>query len=213
MHCWLHWLRVLTKTSGYCCMHTLPLLPVPWFINICLWFQSFFHTVLQNSRFCSDSVDNNLHLTNWRRKQGCKCQYKHIVDWCGCSPNDFKISDLERLMVRLLSLNGLFCSSLVQFHLCSVPLKNESMKVTHNMDRKLLVYFANYGFCRPLMLHVPCMVDLVLDINPFSDSSSGMQQLLVPTVFLTPAPNIQSLSVNAHNIPILNQFCYKCFAE
>ena len=64
-------------------------------------FQSFFHTVLQNSRFCSDSVDNNLHLTNWRRKQGCKCQYKHIVDWCGCSPNDFKISDLERLMVRL----------------------------------------------------------------------------------------------------------------
>ncbi|KAL8569523.1 hypothetical protein ACOMHN_002070 [Nucella lapillus] len=60
--------------------------------------ESFFHTVLQNSRFCGDSVDNNLHLTNWRRKQGCKCQYKHIVDWCGCSPNDFKITDLERLM-------------------------------------------------------------------------------------------------------------------
>lgn len=60
--------------------------------------ESFFHTVLQNSRFCADSVDNNLHLTNWRRKQGCKCQYKHIVDWCGCSPNDFKIGDLERLM-------------------------------------------------------------------------------------------------------------------
>ena len=69
------------------------------------------------------------------------------------------------------------------------------MKVTHNMDRKLHVYFANYGFCRPLMLHVPCVVDLVLDINPFSDSSSGMQQLLVPTVFLILAPNIQSLAV------------------
>nr|KAG5714701.1 hypothetical protein BaRGS_000189 [Batillaria attramentaria] len=60
--------------------------------------ESFFHTTLQNSEFCAQSVDNNLHLTNWRRKQGCKCQYKHIVDWCGCSPNDFKIGDLERLL-------------------------------------------------------------------------------------------------------------------
>uniref|UniRef100_A0A2C9MAE7 protein xylosyltransferase n=1 Tax=Biomphalaria glabrata TaxID=6526 RepID=A0A2C9MAE7_BIOGL len=60
--------------------------------------ESFFHMVLQNSLFCSQSVDNNLHLTNWRRKQGCKCQYKHIVDWCGCSPNNIKISDMERLL-------------------------------------------------------------------------------------------------------------------
>ncbi|XP_041362874.1 xylosyltransferase 2-like [Gigantopelta aegis] len=60
--------------------------------------ESFFHTVLQNSQFCDKVVDNNLHLTNWRRKQGCKCQYKHIVDWCGCSPNDFKTTDLDRLM-------------------------------------------------------------------------------------------------------------------
>lgn len=47
-------------------------------------------------------VDNNLRLTNWNRKLGCKCQYKHIVDWCGCSPNDFKPSDLPRFQVRLL---------------------------------------------------------------------------------------------------------------
>ncbi|KAH9489879.1 hypothetical protein Btru_044479 [Bulinus truncatus] len=60
--------------------------------------ESFFHMVLQNSLFCSQSVDNNLHLTNWRRKQGCKCQYKHIVDWCGCSPNNIKITDMERLL-------------------------------------------------------------------------------------------------------------------
>lgn len=46
-------------------------------------------------------VDNNLRLTNWNRKLGCKCQYKHIVDWCGCSPNDFKPSDLPRFQVRL----------------------------------------------------------------------------------------------------------------
>ncbi|XP_007577862.1 xylosyltransferase 1-like [Poecilia formosa] len=59
--------------------------------------ESFFHTVLENSIHCETMVDNNLRLTNWNRKLGCKCQYKHIVDWCGCSPNDFKPSDLPRL--------------------------------------------------------------------------------------------------------------------
>ncbi|XP_029015838.1 xylosyltransferase 1-like [Betta splendens] len=58
--------------------------------------ESFFHTVLENSAHCETMVDNNLRLTNWNRKLGCKCQYKHIVDWCGCSPNDFKPSDLQR---------------------------------------------------------------------------------------------------------------------
>nr|XP_055050166.1 xylosyltransferase 1 isoform X1 [Misgurnus anguillicaudatus] len=58
--------------------------------------ESFFHTVLENSPHCESMVDNNLRITNWNRKLGCKCQYKHIVDWCGCSPNDFKPSDLSR---------------------------------------------------------------------------------------------------------------------
>lgn len=52
--------------------------------------ESFFHTALQNSAFCNTVVDNNLHLVNWKRKQGCKCQYRHVVDWCGCSPNVFR---------------------------------------------------------------------------------------------------------------------------
>ncbi|XP_077474209.1 xylosyltransferase 1-like [Stigmatopora argus] len=58
--------------------------------------ESFFHTVLENSALCGSMVDNNLRLTNWNRKLGCKCQYKHIVDWCGCSPNDFKPADVPR---------------------------------------------------------------------------------------------------------------------
>ena len=62
-------------------------------------FQSFFHTVLQNSKFCTQMINNNLHLTNWNRKRGCKCQYKAIVDWCGCSPNDFFPADLEKILV------------------------------------------------------------------------------------------------------------------
>lgn len=59
--------------------------------------ESFFHTVLRNSRFCNTYIDNNLHVTNWKRKLGCKCQYKAVVDWCGCSPNDFKFEDFTRI--------------------------------------------------------------------------------------------------------------------
>ncbi|KYN31445.1 Xylosyltransferase oxt [Trachymyrmex septentrionalis] len=59
--------------------------------------ESFFHTVIRNSRFCNTYIDNNLHMTNWKRKLGCKCQYKAVVDWCGCSPNDFKLEDFNRL--------------------------------------------------------------------------------------------------------------------
>lgn len=40
-------------------------------------------------------------MTNWRRSQGCKCQYRHIVDWCGCSPNDFKLEDWSRIVDSL----------------------------------------------------------------------------------------------------------------
>lgn len=73
--------------------------------NISDWyvlFQSFFHTVLRNSHFCDTYVDNNLHLTNWKRHLGCKCQYRHIVDWCGCSPNDFTVDDWSRITVSII---------------------------------------------------------------------------------------------------------------
>lgn len=64
-----------------------------------LLFQSFFHTVLRNSIFCDTYIDNNLHVTNWKRHLGCKCQYKHVVDWCGCSPNVFTMEDWSRIQV------------------------------------------------------------------------------------------------------------------
>ncbi|XP_077475650.1 xylosyltransferase 2-like [Stigmatopora argus] len=59
--------------------------------------ESFFHTALLNSHLCHSLVDNNLHMVNWVPKLGCKCQYLHIVDWCGCSPNDLKPHDLNRI--------------------------------------------------------------------------------------------------------------------
>lgn len=48
---------------------------------------------------CDTFVRTNLRITNWNRKLGCLCQYKHIVDWCGCSPNDFLSKDISKLRV------------------------------------------------------------------------------------------------------------------
>lgn len=73
----------------------------PIFQHTLLPAESYFHTVLRNSRFCNTYVDNNLHVTNWKRKLGCKCQYKHVVDWCGCSPNDFRVEDWPRIQNTL----------------------------------------------------------------------------------------------------------------
>lgn len=64
--------------------------------------ESFFHTLLRNSVFCDTYIDNNLHITNWKRKLGCKCQYKSVVDWCGCSPNDFKNDDWSKILATQL---------------------------------------------------------------------------------------------------------------
>ncbi|XP_064478738.1 xylosyltransferase 2-like isoform X2 [Ornithodoros turicata] len=69
--------------------------------------ESFFHTTLQNSAFCGTIVDNNLHLVNWKRKQGCKCQYRHVVDWCGCSPNVFRSPD-DWIRLRATTDRSLF---------------------------------------------------------------------------------------------------------
>lgn len=59
--------------------------------------ESFFHTIAINSRFCDKFNEGNLRLTNWNRKQGCNCQHKNVVDWCGCSPLVFRSSDWPRL--------------------------------------------------------------------------------------------------------------------
>lgn len=60
--------------------------------------ESFFHTVLRNGKFCTTLITSNLHVLNWKREIGCSCQYKQVVDWCGCSPNDFLPSDANWLM-------------------------------------------------------------------------------------------------------------------
>ena len=67
--------------------------------------QSFFHTVIRNGPMCETFVKTNLRVTNWNRKLGCRCQYKHVVDWCGCSPNDFLTRDFTRLKVGYTCLH------------------------------------------------------------------------------------------------------------
>ncbi|EFO99978.1 CRE-SQV-6 protein [Caenorhabditis remanei] len=61
------------------------------FESILLPLESFYHTLSFNSKFCDDLLMSNLRLTNWYRKQGCRCaSLKQIVDWCGCSPLVFR---------------------------------------------------------------------------------------------------------------------------
>ena len=71
--------------------------------NILSLFQAFFHTIIRNGHFCDTFIRTNLRITNWKRKLGCRCQYKHIVDWCGCSPNDFLTKDLSWLKVTMVT--------------------------------------------------------------------------------------------------------------
>ncbi|KRY88929.1 Xylosyltransferase oxt [Trichinella pseudospiralis] len=78
-----------------------------FFQNALLPLETFFHTLAQNSRFCDRIVNSNLKLTNWRRKRGCNCQHLQVVDWCGCSPNVFRMADWDRLQKVTRGSNGL----------------------------------------------------------------------------------------------------------
>ena len=96
--------------------------------------QSFFHTVLRNGPFCETFIRTNLRLTNWKRKMGCRCQYKHIVDWCGCSPNDFKPEDLPRLKVKISLIP--FSSVLERFSFQCRKSKTKVITLTNYNRRK-----------------------------------------------------------------------------
>ena len=48
---------------------------------------------------CETYIKTNLRVTNWNRKLGCRCQYKDVLDLCGCSPNDYLASDIDKLKV------------------------------------------------------------------------------------------------------------------
>lgn len=63
--------------------------------------ESFFHTAALNSEFCHSVIGNNLRISNWKRKQGCKCQHRDVVDWCGCSPLVYRQKDWPKLKSTL----------------------------------------------------------------------------------------------------------------
>lgn len=67
--------------------------------------ESFFHTVILNSPFCiGNYINTHLKFVNWKRKRGCNCEYKNVVDWCGCSPNYITSNDLTILKVCIEQL-------------------------------------------------------------------------------------------------------------
>jgi protein xylosyltransferase len=71
---------------------------------------------------CDTLVGKNHRLANWNYARGCKCQYKEIVDWCGCSPNVFWVDDKPKLL-QSVSTGGVFarkfdgkiCNSMIEF--------------------------------------------------------------------------------------------------
>ncbi|CTQ86978.1 protein xylosyltransferase [Caenorhabditis elegans] len=69
--------------------------------SILLPLESFYHTLAFNSEFCDDLLMSNLRLTNWYRKQGCRCaSLKPIVDWCGCSPLVFREETMKKFELQ-----------------------------------------------------------------------------------------------------------------
>lgn len=57
--------------------------------------ESFFQTLLINSKFCNSYTGINLKLVNWQNGRGCGC--RETVDWCGCSPLAFRLEAIAQL--------------------------------------------------------------------------------------------------------------------
>ncbi|KAM3717643.1 Xylosyltransferase sqv-6 [Dirofilaria immitis] len=80
-----------------------------FFANVLLPAETFFHTLAANSKFCTQIVKGNLHLTNWKRRQGCRCVgLKKIVDWCGCSPLAFRFFDISKFSIKAVKNRVVF---------------------------------------------------------------------------------------------------------
>lgn len=70
----------------------------PIFQNSIMTTESYFHTVLRNSKFCPSYVNNDLHLVNWHSDRSCNCeQTKSTADWCGCRPTALLPQDMDRI--------------------------------------------------------------------------------------------------------------------
>uniref|UniRef100_A0A914Z454 protein xylosyltransferase n=1 Tax=Panagrolaimus superbus TaxID=310955 RepID=A0A914Z454_9BILA len=82
---------------------------INYFSTILLPLEGFFHTLALNSKFCNSVLYKNLRLTNWRRKQGCRCAtLKPVVDWCGCSPLAFRGSNETRFEMDIVHAKTYF---------------------------------------------------------------------------------------------------------
>lgn len=105
-----------------------------WFNYTLLPAESYFHTLLKTSERCYDLIDNNLRVTNWNRARGCKCQYKAIVDWCGCSPNDFTAYDIQKVFNQK---RPVFFARKFEEMVSQVPINTVHMRVFGDGDSDL----------------------------------------------------------------------------
>lgn len=105
--------------------------------------ESFFHTLAHNSEFCDKVVDNNLRITNWNRKKGCKCQHKDIVDWCGCSPLVYRSFDWSKLLQTNRS-DGLFFTRKFDPTISSSIINLVEQKLVRSLDDSGEIYDTRY---------------------------------------------------------------------
>uniref|UniRef100_A0AC35TP77 Protein xylosyltransferase n=1 Tax=Rhabditophanes sp. KR3021 TaxID=114890 RepID=A0AC35TP77_9BILA len=81
------------------------------FESVLLPLESFFHTLVYNSKFCTEVKSKNLRLTYWNRKQGCRCaKLKKIVDWCGCSPLVYREKDIPIIKLEKVKSKATYFS-------------------------------------------------------------------------------------------------------
>ena len=59
----------------------------------------FYHTVLINSPFCDRIINFEIRAINFVKENGRSCQCDRI-DWCGCSPNNFRLEDFNSIKVK-----------------------------------------------------------------------------------------------------------------
>ncbi|XP_023349783.1 xylosyltransferase oxt, partial [Eurytemora carolleeae] len=76
--------------------------------------ESYFHTVLFNSRFCSTIQNDNFRFVHWNKsEESCSCS--RSMDWCGCSPLVLRVPDIPHLKSRIQQHNVFFARKFDSF--------------------------------------------------------------------------------------------------
>ncbi|GMR59205.1 hypothetical protein PMAYCL1PPCAC_29400, partial [Pristionchus mayeri] len=126
------------------------------FSSVILPVESFFHSLAVNSHFCASVMGGNLRVTNWNRKQGCRCAWlKKVVDWCGCSPLAFTSETKHKFDIETAQKRGVYFArkfdsivsndAILQAHLQSTRFSSTEWDLSHPRANSSMVNIFNLG--------------------------------------------------------------------